>query len=75
MTLTDGLAATKFNINPTGMVIPGPEVQALLPRADRRQRHHHDRRDLRRALLQLERVLPGQMISNGTLPKGVTPTG
>ena len=24
VTLTDGLAATKFNINPTGMVVPGP---------------------------------------------------
>src|SRR5689334_14288971 len=27
VTLTEGLAATKFNVNPTGMVIPGPEAQ------------------------------------------------
>ena len=30
VTLTDGLAATKFNVNPTGMVIPGPEDQQFL---------------------------------------------
>ena len=30
VTLTQGLAATKFDVNPTGMVIPGPEDQQFL---------------------------------------------
>ena len=54
--LTDGLAATKFNINPTGMVIPGPEDQAFLRGLLGRQRHHDDGWHVRRALLQLERL-------------------
>ena len=50
--------ATKFNMNPTGMVIPGPQFQATPSRPARGQRDHHDRRHLRRTLLQLERLLP-----------------
>ena len=45
VTFTQGLAATKFNVNPTGMVIPGPEDQNFFRGLDRRQRHHLDRRD------------------------------
>ena len=56
--LTDGLAATKFNVNPTGMVVPGPEDQAFLRGLIAGSGITTTGGTFAGALLQLDRLLP-----------------
>ena len=74
--MTDGLAATKFNITPTAMIIPGPGGPVVHSRSLRRQWHQHDGWHGQRAFLPRPNAYsPGQTISNATLPTGVSQTG
>ncbi|WP_165227215.1 hypothetical protein [Aquisphaera insulae] len=75
VTLTDGQAATKFNINPTGMVMPGPELQSTL-RGLLAGSGLTTTNDTFAALyFNGNAYTPGQVISNGSsLPKGVSQT-
>src|SRR5208337_3257675 len=74
--LTDGLAATKFNINPTGMVIPGPEDQAFLRGLLAGSGISTGTGGTFAGLFfNANAYSPGQVISNSTLPTGVSQTG
>ena len=73
--LTDGLAATKFNINPTGMVIPGPEDQAFLRGLLAGSGESTTGGTFAGLFFNANAYSPGQTISNGTLPTGVSQTG
>ena len=75
VTLTDGLAATKFNVNPTGMVVPGPEDQAFLRGLIAGSGITTTGGTFAALYFNSNAYSPGQIISTGTLPKGVTPTG
>src|SRR5271166_818164 len=73
--LTDGLAATKFNINPTGMVIPGPEDQAFLRGLMAGSGISTTGGTFAGLFFNANAYSPGQTISNSTLPTGVSQTG
>ena len=73
--LTDGLAQTKFNINPTGMVVPGPEDQAFLRGLLAGSGESTTGGTFAALFFNANGYSPGQTISNGTLPTGVTQTG
>ena len=73
--LTDGLAATKFNINPTGMVIPGPEDQAFLRGLLAGSGISTTGGTFAGLFFNANAYSPGQTISNATLPTGVSQTG
>jgi hypothetical protein len=73
--LTDGLASTKFNINPTGMVVPGPEDQAFLRGLIAGSGITTTGGTFAALFFNANQYSPGQVISNGTLPKGVSETG
>ncbi len=73
--LTDGLAATKFNINPTGMVIPGPEDQAFLRGLLAGSGISTTGGTFAGLFFNANQYSPGQTISNSTLPTGVSQTG
>ncbi len=73
--LTDGLAQTKFNINPTGMVVPGPEDQAFLRGLLAGSGISTTGGTFAGLFFNANGYSPGQTISNGTLPTGVTQTG
>ena len=73
--MTDGLAATKFNINPTGMVIPGPEDQAFLRGLLAGSGISTTGGTFAGLFFNANAYSPGQTISNSTLPKGVSQTG
>ena len=75
VTLTQGLAATKFDVNPTGMVIPGPEDQQFLRGLIAGSGITSTGGTFAALFFNSNAYSPGQVISNGTLPKGVTPTG
>ena len=75
VTFTDGLAATKFNVNPTGMVIPGPEDQAFLRGLIAGSGISTTSGTFAALFFNSNAYSPGQIISNGTLPKGVSSTG
>ena len=75
VTLTQGLAATKFDVNPTGMVIPGPEDQQFLRGLIAGSGITTTGGTFAALFFNSNAYSPGQVISNGTLPKGVTPTG
>ncbi len=73
--LTDGLAATKFNINPTGMVIPGPEDQAFLRGLLAGSGISTTGGTFAGLFFNANQYSPGQTISNSTLPTGASQTG
>src|SRR5271157_1519997 len=73
--MTDGLAATKFNINPTGMVIPGPEDQAFLRGLLAGSGISTTGGTFAGLFFNANAYSPGQTISNSTLPTGVSQTG
>ena len=73
--MTDGLAATKFNINPTGMVIPGPEDQAFLRGLLAGSGISTTGGTFAGLFFNANAYSPGQTISNSTLPQGVSETG
>src|SRR5271157_425677 len=73
--MTDGLAATKFNINPTGMVIPGPEDQAFLRGLLAGSGESTTGGTFAGLFFNANAYSPGQTISNSTLPTGVSQTG
>src|SRR5271166_5982516 len=66
--MTDGLAATKFNINPTGMVIPGPEDQAFLRGLLAGSGMSTTGGTFAALFFNANAYSPGQTISNSTLP-------
>ena len=70
--MTDGLAATKFNINPTGMVIPGPEDQAFLRGLLAGSGISTTGGTFAGLFFNANAYSPGQVISNSTLPTGVS---
>src|SRR5208337_577813 len=72
--LTDGLAATKFNLNPTGMVVPGPEDQAFLRGLLAGSGESTTGGTFAGLYFNANAYSPGQTISNSTLPKGVSQT-
>ena len=72
--MTDGLAATKFNINPTGMVIPGPEDQAFLRGLLAGSGISTTGGTFAGLFFNANAYSPGQVISNSTLPQGVSET-
>src|SRR5271157_2010562 len=73
----DALNATKtsFNINPTGMVIPGPEDQAFLRGLLAGSGISTTGGTFAALFFNANAYSPGQTISNSTLPKGVSQTG
>src|SRR5208282_3879062 len=73
--MTDGLASTKFNINPTGMVIPGPEDQAFLRGLLAGSGISTTGGTFAGLFFNANAYSPGQTISNSTLPQGVSETG
>src|SRR5271157_6029309 len=73
--MTDGLAATKFNINPTGMVIPGPEDQAFLRGLLAGSGESSTSGTFAALFFNANAYSPGRVISNSTLPQGVSQTG
>ena len=73
--LTNGLAATKFNINPTGMVVPGPEDQAFLRGLLAGSGISTTGGTFAGLFFNANGYSPGQSISNSTLPTGVSQTG
>ncbi len=75
VTMTDGLAATKFNLNPTGMVIPGPEDQAFLRGLLAGSGMSTTGGTFAGLFFNANAYSPGQTISSSTLPKGVSETG
>ena len=76
VTLTDGQAATKFNINPTAMVIPGPEMQAYLRGLIAGSGISSTGGTMAALFFNANQYSPGQVISNAaSLPQGVTQTG
>ena len=71
VTFTDGLAAPKFNVNPTGHPGPRPRGPDLPPRPDRRQRHQRRPAATFAALFfNANAYSPGQVISNGDAAHG-----
>src|SRR5271157_2642939 len=74
--LMDALNATKtsFNINPTGMVIPGPEDQAFLRGLLAGSGISTTGGTFAALFFNANAYSPGQTISNSTLPKGVSQT-
>ncbi|APW59356.1 hypothetical protein [Paludisphaera borealis] len=76
VTLTDGQAATKFNINPTGMVVPGPEMQQFLRGVIAGSGISSTGGTMAALFFNANQYSPGQVISNGSnLPKGASETG
>ncbi|HKM52940.1 MAG TPA: S8 family serine peptidase, partial [Isosphaeraceae bacterium] len=73
--MTDGLAATKFNISPTGMVVPGPQDQAFLRGLLAGSGESTTNGTFAALFFNANQYSPGQTLSNGTLPKGVSQTG
>ena len=73
--MSDGLAATKFNISPTGMVVPGPEDQAFLRGLLAGSGISTTNGTFAALFFNANQYSPGQTLSNGTLPKGVSQTG
>src|SRR5208337_3433738 len=81
VTMTNGLAATmaatQFNINPTGMVIPGPEDQAFLRGLLAGSGMSTTGGTFAGLFFNANAYSPGQVISNSTLPtvSSTFPTG
>src|SRR5271166_3541201 len=80
--MTNNQASTKFNINPTGMVIPGPEDQAFLRGLLAGSGMSTTGGTFAGLFFNANAYSPGQVISNSTLPTvqstfptGVSPTG
>ena len=71
--MTDGLSSLKFNMNPTAILIPPVQDQTFLSGLIAGS-GISSTGYVRRAVLQLDRYSPGQVISNATLPTGVTET-
>ena len=67
--------ATQFNMNPTGMVIPGPQFQATLRGLIAGSGIATTNGTFAALFFNSNAYSPGQVISNGTLPKGVSQTG
>ena len=65
---------TKFNVNPTGMVIPGPEDQAFLRGLLAGSGISTTGGTFAALFFNANAYSPGQIISNATLPKGVIAT-
>lgn len=75
VTLTDGLAATKFTVNPTGIIVPGPEQQRFLRGLIGGSGISTTNGTFAALFFNANQYAPGQVISNSTLPLGVVPTG
>src|SRR5271166_734014 len=73
--MTNNQASTKFNINPTGMVIPGPEDQAFLRGLLAGSGISTTGGTFAGLFFNANAYSPGQTISNATLPTGVSQTG
>ncbi|MGC1718792.1 MAG: hypothetical protein WA746_07395, partial [Isosphaeraceae bacterium] len=74
--MTNNQASTTFNINPTGMVIPGPEDQAFLRGLLAGSGMSTTGGTFAGLFFNANAYSPGQVISNSsTLPQGVSETG
>lgn len=76
VTMTGGLASTRFNMNPTAMTVPGPEMQQFLRGVIAGSGASSTSESSMAALFfDANQYAPGQVISNGVLPPGVSQTG
>jgi hypothetical protein len=76
VTMTDGQAATKFNINPTAVAVPGPEMQQYLKGVFSGGGVSTTGGTLAALFFNTNEYSPGQVISNSsTLPKGASQSG